>query len=211
MFVTYSDSVVIYDITGILDPERLSMIRIEPPVSWVSPVRFHTSAGPIIEGSMYVKTTYGINIFDISDVTDPVRTNYIYGLDASLLNHTSNYYLMSNTADPNNPYSGINKIDIITGIHETNTQVLDRLWLSQNYPNPFNPVTRIRFTIPRQEKVELAVYDILGRKVIELLNRTMPAGMHQVEFNGEGMASGLYFYIIRAGNYKDIKKMVLIK
>ncbi len=211
MYVTYSDSVVIYDISSILNPAWLSRIQIDPPASWVSPAGFHSSADEIAENSLYIKTNYGFNIFDISNPMDPVRTNFIYGNNASLIYHTGDFYMVNNSADLDNPYSGINKIDIITGIPAHNHGVPNSYCLFQNFPNPFNPVTRINFTIPSREKVELVVYDILGRKVVDILKEILPPGTHQIEFNGEGMASGLYFYIIRAGDFRDVKKMVLIR
>ena len=83
--------------------------------------------------------------------------------------------------------------------------------LAQNFPNPFNPSTKIQFDLPEASKVNLVVFDVLGRKVSELLNKTLDAGVHSVEFNGSVLASGVYFYRIEAGSYKHIKRMLLIK
>lgn len=88
--------------------------------------------------------------------------------------------------------------------------------LEQNYPNPFNPTTTIRFTIPRSVKVELFVFDITGKRIKTLVSEKMNAGTHEVQWDGtneRGMrvASGIYFYQIKAGNYVDVKRMALIK
>jgi hypothetical protein len=83
--------------------------------------------------------------------------------------------------------------------------------LKQNYPNPFNPLTRIKFTLSNQEHVSVKVYNTLGQKIQALLNKTMPAGNHEVEFNGENLPSGIYFYRIQAGDFQDVKKMVILK
>jgi photosystem II stability/assembly factor-like uncharacterized protein len=83
--------------------------------------------------------------------------------------------------------------------------------LSQNYPNPFNPVTKINFELPRTSKVKLFVYDITGKLASELVNEQRAAGYYTVEFNGANLASGTYFYVLEAGDFKSVKKMVLIK
>ncbi len=86
-----------------------------------------------------------------------------------------------------------------------------RYWLSQNYPNPFNPETLIEFEIPEDVHVLLIVYDVLGREVKRLVDRVMPAGYHKVSFNGVGIPSGVYYYKLIAGDFVDVKKMVLLK
>lgn len=83
--------------------------------------------------------------------------------------------------------------------------------LSQNYPNPFNPITTIRFSVPKEVQVELNIYNILGEKVKELKNEVMKPGYYEVEFDGTALASGIYFYSIKAGDFVETKKMVLIK
>jgi len=83
--------------------------------------------------------------------------------------------------------------------------------LSQNYPNPFNPVTTIRYGLPKKEYVNLTIYNALGQKVLTLVNDTKPAGFHQIQWNASGVGSGIYFYIIQAGDFKEIKKCLIIK
>ena len=83
--------------------------------------------------------------------------------------------------------------------------------LSQNYPNPFNPVTSIKYSIPKQSLVRLVVYDILGREITTLVNEMKQPGNYNVSFDASGYASGVYFYRIQAGDFTDVKKMVLIK
>ena len=84
-------------------------------------------------------------------------------------------------------------------------------YLSQNYPNPFNPTTKINFELPKDVKVKIMVYDVLGREVIKLVDEFKKAGRYTVEFNGNNYASGVYFYRIEAGEFILAKKMVLIK
>ena len=83
--------------------------------------------------------------------------------------------------------------------------------LRQNYPNPFNPRTIITFELPQAENVKIDVYNILGEKVMNLLNKNLGAGTHEVEFNGEDLISGVYIYNIRAGNFHTQRKMILMK
>jgi hypothetical protein len=83
--------------------------------------------------------------------------------------------------------------------------------LAQNYPNPFNPSTRISFSIPAQAKVVLKVYNLLGQEVATLLNEVRPAGVHNVRFNAQNLASGMYLYRIVAGDFTSVKKMLLMK
>jgi|GEM_PF-1558598 hypothetical protein len=84
--------------------------------------------------------------------------------------------------------------------------------LSQNYPNPFNPITKINYQLPKDSKVSLVVYDILGREMIKLVNNEFKnAGSYTLEFNGQLFASGVYFYRLIANDYVKVKKMVLIK
>jgi WD40 repeat protein len=83
--------------------------------------------------------------------------------------------------------------------------------LSQNYPNPFNPSTRIQYSVSSSEKVTLKVYDVLGREIATLVNERKSPGMYEVQFDGSGLSSGMYFYRLQAGNFVDTKKFVLLK
>ncbi len=83
--------------------------------------------------------------------------------------------------------------------------------LHQNYPNPFNPVTTIRFEVPTEQKVTLEVFDLLGRKVKTLFDGNAKRGIVAVDFNAAGLASGIYFYTIKAGNFSSTKKLMLMK
>jgi hypothetical protein len=83
--------------------------------------------------------------------------------------------------------------------------------LNQNYPNPFNPTTTIAFELPRDSKVSLRVFDTRGRLVERVLDEVRPAGRHTVTFDGRGLASGLYFYRIDAGDYTEVRRMTLVK
>ncbi|MBK6911678.1 MAG: T9SS type A sorting domain-containing protein [bacterium] len=83
--------------------------------------------------------------------------------------------------------------------------------LAQNYPNPFNPETVIEFALPKAANTLLKVYDLLGREVATLADAPLEAGVHRVAFNGKTLASGVYFYRIEAGDFRSVRKMVLMK
>ena len=97
------------------------------------------------------------------------------------------------------------------GIAEEITGIPEEFYLSQNYPNPFNPVTHIDFTLPSAGWVNLKIYDILGRMVMDLVNEKMVAGRYQKTFDASALSSGTYVYILQAGNFRQAKKMVVLK
>lgn len=83
--------------------------------------------------------------------------------------------------------------------------------LSQNYPNPFNPSTVIQYAVPKASLVTIKVYDMTGREIKTLVNDFKNAGTFEVRFNASNLASGVYFYKIQAGEFRDTKKMMLVK
>jgi hypothetical protein len=83
--------------------------------------------------------------------------------------------------------------------------------LSQNYPNPFNPSTKINFSVPSANYVDLRVYDILGREVKVLASKFVNAGEYEIEFDAKDLASGMYYYRLQSGDNVAVKKMTLVK
>lgn len=83
--------------------------------------------------------------------------------------------------------------------------------LSQNYPNPFNPTTTIEFQLSSAGKVQLQVYDMLGKEVASLMNKELAAGIHQVKFDASSLASGIYFYKVTSKEFTATKKMIIMK
>ena len=92
-----------------------------------------------------------------------------------------------------------------------NTSVPKAFRLAQNYPNPFNPVTKIKFDIPKSSDITLKVFDITGRVVSTLVNKTMQAGSYEVTFDASLLPSGAYFYKLSSGNFSDVKRLILVK
>lgn len=83
--------------------------------------------------------------------------------------------------------------------------------LDQNYPNPFNPVTRISFSIPTMCEVSIKIFNSLGKEIATLIKEIKAPGFYSVDFNASGLSSGIYFYKMNAGDFRSIKKMMLLK
>jgi subtilisin-like proprotein convertase family protein len=103
------------------------------------------------------------------------------------------------------------KYESTIGVTNINSNVPEGYKLFQNYPNPFNPSTKIKFGIVKNNFVILKVYDLLGREIQTLVNENLKPGVYEATFNGEGLPSGIYFYILSAGDFSDVKRMVFVK
>ncbi|NCS88556.1 MAG: T9SS type A sorting domain-containing protein, partial [Ignavibacteria bacterium] len=101
--------------------------------------------------------------------------------------------------------------DTVTSVKKSNDITISSYTLFQNHPNPFNSSTLISYQIPNAGMVTLKVYDILGREVKTLVNDFKTKGRYEVTFDAGSLASGLYIYEIKSGDYKASKKMTLIK
>ena len=116
------------------------------------------------------------------------------------------------SASGNNLYlDNICKVNGTTGISNLNLEIQNEYSLSQNYPNPFNPTTKINFSVPVNSFVKLKIYDVLGKEVMTLINEQKQAGNYAAEFNGANLSSGIYFFRMEAGEFVDVKRMMLIK
>ena len=91
------------------------------------------------------------------------------------------------------------------------SSIVKEFILNQNYPNPFNPSTKIGFSVPKTDYVDLRVYDILGREVKTLLSEQLNAGEYEIEFDAKNLASGMYYYRLQSGDNVSVKKMTLVK
>ncbi len=101
--------------------------------------------------------------------------------------------------------------NIVTSAADQNSSIPNRFELYQNYPNPFNPSTTIKYDIPKESRVKIDVYDILGREVATLVDGIMKAGSYRIIWNANRFASGVYLYRIEAGDYHEVKKLLLLK
>jgi len=113
-------------------------------------------------------------------------------------------------------YAAVGLLKGIVGVAEAGTGVPTHYELAHNYPNPFNPSTRIRFALPRREHVQIAIHDVLGRRIKTLVDATLPAGRHAATWDGtdeagQPVASGVYFYRLHTDGFTKVRKMMLLR
>jgi len=149
---------------------------------------------------------------------------------AHCISHTSDggYIIVGHTDSFGNGEQDIWLVRIAsdpsTSANKISNIVSNEFALHQNYPNPFNPSTKIKYTIPKSEKVKIDIFNILGQKITTLLNNQMPSGTHDIEFTAKNLPSGVYLYSIEAGDpstgspkgqagqgFQEVKKMILMK
>ena len=100
---------------------------------------------------------------------------------------------------------------MITGVRLTPNDIQNNFQLEQNFPNPFNPATTIRYALPRRAYVSLSIFNTLGQQLTTLVNEIQEAGHHDVRFDANGLASGVYFYRLQAADYIATKRFILIR
>ena len=132
--------------------------------------------------------------------TSPI--NYSY---SDKLNKTGTYYYRLKQIDNNGTFKLSSPIEV-----NFNSQIV-YFTLDQNYPNPFNPSTTIAYSLPEASNVKLSVYNSLGQQVKIVENIYKNAGSYKVTFNADELNSGIYFYKIEAGQFSQIRKMILVK
>ncbi|MFA7360034.1 MAG: T9SS type A sorting domain-containing protein [Candidatus Kapaibacterium sp.] len=174
-----------------------------------------------------IGVTFDTSIFASSNIATLKTTNYGATWVSKELN-TTQYVMGLWIADSNNYYmSGGNMNEPAVVLKSTNggnvfvntvgSEVPDSYSLGQNYPNPFNPVTKIRISIQKSEsrsqnsEVSLKVYDVMGREVQTLVNERLEPGTYETTFDGSKLTSGVYFYQMKAGDFRVTKSMLLIK
>jgi hypothetical protein len=104
----------------------------------------------------------------------------------------------------------------LVGIEKDPNQIPEDFRFFQNYPNPFNPVTTLRYNLPEDGLINITIYDIMGRVVSNLVSSQQNAGYKSVQWNannsaGQPVSAGVYLYQIRAGEFVQTRKMVLLK
>lgn len=97
------------------------------------------------------------------------------------------------------------------GVNQISTEIPSKFSLSQNYPNPFNSTSKMKFEIANSSNVRIVIYDIMGREIQTLVNERLQPGTYEVGFNGSMLSSGVYFYQLQAGEYRETRKMLMLK
>jgi parallel beta-helix repeat protein len=142
---------------------------------------------------------------------DALTTALLLPQDSTLNKGILGKYSVSNLSDYTNKLSELLKSRGKSGLKSNEELIPIEFTLYQNYPNPFNPVTTIKYDLPNTSEVSLIIYDILGRKVKELVNTKQQAGRYDIQFNASNLASGVYIYQLVAEKYISSKKMILLK
>ena len=151
-----------------------------------------------------------------------VTTNIKTQLPDTLLAEGQIYYWRVRTTinGETGPWSEVYNFNILLTDVKNEHQLPTEFALMQNYPNPFNPSTTIKYNIPSLGKglsaggglsVQLKVYDILGNEIATLVNEQQPAGVYEINFNSNKLASGVYLYKLQAGGFTETRKMILMR
>jgi len=153
--------------------------------------------------------TEDLGVFLFSDEGDSLgsRNEGLTNLNIQTLTIDNNGYVYAGTGN------GIWRrplTELVTSVDNELTQPTDFI-LEQNYPNPFNPSTVISYQSPVGSWQTIKVFDVLGNEIATLVEEYKPAGRYEVEFNAERLASGFYFYQLKAGDFLQTRKMILIK
>jgi hypothetical protein len=171
------------------------------------------------EASEFSTSSEWISIEPLSGiVAADASTDITLTVDASAIStgyYNAFIYIMSNDPDDGSVFIPLSLSVMGMGAHDE-ALLPKEFALHQNYPNPFNPVTTLRYDLPENSMVNIRVYDMLGRQVKELVNNYQSAGFKSIIWNATNdfekpAAAGVYLYKIQAGDYVQIKKMVLLK
>lgn len=203
----------VWNVSDLNDPVLESMWR---------PPGIDSSIGHNIEiyGNFALLAHYsaGVRVLNITDHANPAE---IAWYDTYPQNNGSNYdgcwgvYMFPSgkiiASDRSTGLYVLRSSVLPIGINTGNNNLPSAFKLSQNYPNPFNPVSKINYSLPRNAYVSIRIYDAAGRFVTSVADRFEAAGEHFAVFNGNTLASGVYFYVLQAGEFTESKKMVLIK
>ena len=163
---------------------------------------------------------YRLEVNTISDFTGKViYDDEIIGATSkqiSGLTDNTIYYWRVNTIDNSGDASNSSGIFHFKTVNLTNGDILNgtipkSFELSQNYPNPFNPITTIKYAVPQQSFVNISIYNLLGEKILTLINEDKQPGNYEVLFDGSNLSSGVYFYKIVSSNFIETKKLILMR
>jgi hypothetical protein len=191
-------------------------------VSWSAPILIDTNFYDIdfrVVGNKFVKSYFDFRDLylqsssDLLNWTERIRVNTVDtsvvggGFETEIYDNKLAFAWKDNRTGHDEIFYRL--MEIPTKVDENSIPL--NFTLYQNYPNPFNPTTIISFVIKQKAKTSLRVYDIFGKFVGEIVNDELDAGKYSYEFNGSNLSSGVYYYQLSSGNFKETKKMILIK
>ena len=144
----------------------------------------------------------------LMDNHSPVATNKFNGINFAIDNNTTTALKLTDVyVDMGTPLDSSK----VVAVEQNNNNLPTQFALDQNYPNPFNPTTTIQFALPKTSNVHLVVYNILGQVVANLADGNYNAGYYKINFDASNLASGIYFYSLKAGDFVSVKKLMLLK
>lgn len=161
------------------------------------------------QGFRIEKRVNGSGSFTLAGTTGPNVLNYIDSAGISPGNMYE-YRVAAFTGAGVSGYTNIVTV-LVTGIEPTGTDIPSTYALYNNYPNPFNPTTKIKFDIPKNDIVNLKVYNMQGQEVGILIQENLSAGRYEIDFNGANLTSGVYFFRLETSSFVDTRKMMLVK
>jgi len=213
-----SDGKTLYAATQGAGVFRLSYENLGPAVQYIHPENNETitlqTGGEqefVVGAADYNGDTLSYSWYlDETIVSDASEASY--SLDISVLSQ-SNHTLRCDISDGELIEQVLWNLNVAaeTNIYVNKNKSPHSYFLAQNYPNPFNAQTTITFGVKTEGKVLLKIYDILGREVKTLVNKRYPPGSHKILFDANSIASGVYLYEIKMGDFREVKKLVLLK
>jgi hypothetical protein len=170
------------------------------------------------EGTVYVGSTYGSGYYAISSEGELKWHLPLLGLlqqvdNTGSIGEDGTLYLGVHEVSTIPPLDQITLMairDTVTSVKDANENMVSYK-LEQNYPNPFNSSTNIKYAISQSSRVSIKVFDLMGKEVATLLNRYQQAGRYDIIFQANDLASGIYFYSLRSGDFVATKKLILLK
>ncbi len=166
--------------------------RVDGVIDLASDRRIASSCGPF---TMAVGDTQEIVVAMIAGI----GSNYLTGVSL----------IKSYSATVQHDYNGL--LHTLTGVAPLHSEIPGRSTLEQNYPNPFNPSTAIPYQVASRGRVTLKIFDLLGREVQTLVDEERGPGTYSARWDGSHLTSGVYFYQLTVGGYRDVRKMMLLK
>lgn len=176
-------------------PDLYSVNFSDLNTGWAVGHFYYTNSGLILNttnrGTNWINQCdrIGFKLFSVHFINN--KTGWVVGSDGTILKTTNG------GAEP-------------VGIEPIATEIPNTFYLDQNYPNPFNPVPNIEFGILKSGIISLKVYDLLGKEAATLVDERLNAGKYIIEFNANGLTSGVYFYRFSADGFTDTKKMLIL-
>lgn len=207
------------------EPKPLQTINIQARIHNYSllntsgPVNAKFYLGDPNNGGTLIESNDSKTIFSTDDFIE-ARSSKIISFDWTLPENAPYFPRIYIVIDPDNQIDEIHESNNIgwkvlnykegtVGINVENK--ISTFELSQNYPNPFNPITTINYSVSKFSKVEIKIFDVLGREIKTLINEEKSPGQYTVQFNANNLSSGVYFYRMHADNFLSTKKLILLK